>query len=238
MRVLCTVLMLGFLANMSVTVNASILSVSPTRLFVSPDSKAVAFKLKNSSDENALVEVKIYAWTDSDDRNALEATTDFLISPPVFNIPPATTQTLRLVPRIKSKLGSERMYRVVITEIPSEVGPVNGVGFAVEMSLPVFMAPEGAAADPIWSLRWKDVATPELLVANHGNAHVRVRSFELFDDPAGKPLYASDNAAYVLPGEEKAWPLGNDLSVLKGPITLKAITTKGPIETIVSHPDT
>lgn len=236
MRIVNTFLMLSYLFGAGATATASILSVSPTKLFITPDSGATAFKLTNGGDEKALVEVKIFAWTDSDDGNALEPTEDFLIAPPIFEVSPETTQVLRLVPRIQGELDGERMYRMIITEVPSEVGPANGVGFAVEMSLPVFMTPEGANADPVWSLRWKDVATPELALANQGEAHVRVRSFKLFSDSDDEPLFASTAAAYVLAGEETSWAIEADLAGVKGPLTLKAETTRGPIETLISLP--
>jgi fimbrial chaperone protein len=128
------------------------------------------------------------------------------------------------------------MYRLIVRELPPEVGPENGIGFAVELSLPVFLAPEGARAEPTWTLRWRDLATPELMLANNGTAHMRVRSFELFDDPAGEPLFESDDDAYVLPGEEKTWPLNIELARLKGPVTARAETTAGPIETLIALP--
>lgn len=237
MRIARKLIVLGCFLKLCAAAEASVLSVSPTRLFVSPGSQGEAIKLKNAGDEKALVEVKIFAWTDSDDGSALEPTNDFLIAPPIFEISPKTTQTLRLVPRLRDDPDTERMYRIIITEVPSDVGPVNGVGFAVEMSLPLFLAPEGAEPEPVWSLAWKDVATPELKIANNGDAHVRVRSFELLDEHSGDAIFRSDDAAYVLPGREKAWPL-QDISLgnLSGALTLKALTTRGLIQTQLPLP--
>jgi fimbrial chaperone protein len=216
--------------------SAGALSISPTRLAVTPESKVIAFNLRNGSDDKALIEVAIFAWTDMDDPKALTPTDDFLIMPPIAEIPANETQVLRLAPRLAGGLEGERAYRLIVRELPADVGPQNGVGFAVEMSLPVFLAPEGARAESTWSMRWRDPATPELLVANDGTAHMRVQSFELFDDPAGAPLFTSSDGAYVLPGEEKGWPLDIDLARLKGQVTIRAETTAGSIETLLTAP--
>ena len=238
MRNIRAFLLLGCLVTLCAATEASVLSVSPTRLFVSPDGNATAIKLKNGGDEKALVEVKVFAWTDIDDSTALKSTEDFLVAPPIFEVLPETTQTLRLISRVDSSIDTERMYRVVISEVASEVGPVNGVGFAVEMSLPIFLAPEGAEADPVWSLDWKDIATPELKLVNHGDAHVRVRSFEIIDDSSGKSILRSEDAAYIQAGKEKIWPLkeisfGSDVEILK----VKAVTTRGLIEVSLAFPN-
>ncbi|NJO36936.1 MAG: molecular chaperone [Rhizobiales bacterium] len=217
--------------------SAGALSISPTRLAVTPESKVIAFNLRNGSDDKALIEVAIFAWTDVDNPKALTPTDDFLIVPPIAEIPANETQVLRLAPRLAGGLEGERAYRLIVRELPAEVGPQNGVGFAVEMSLPVFLAPEGARAESTWSVRWRDPATPELMVTNHGTAHMRVQSFELFDDAARAPLFASSDGAYVLPGEEKAWPLDIALAQLEGVITVKAETTAGPLVALVALPD-
>jgi fimbrial chaperone protein len=238
MRIAQQIIAFGCFMALCAAAKASVLNVSPTRLFISPSSQVEVIRLKNSGDEKALVEVEIFAWTDSEDGNALEPTEDFLIAPPIFEVLPETTQTLRLVPRIRDELDAERMYRVVISEVPSDVGPDNGVGFAVEMSLPIFMAPEGAGPKPEWALAWKDVATPELRVINNGDAHMRVRSFEIMDDVSDKAIFSSDHAAYVLPGLEQAWSLDDiNFHNLEGPVILKALTTKGLIEAQLSLPN-
>lgn len=237
MRMRGALIAIGLFSGLAATAGAGILNITPTRLAVSPNGEVVAFNLRNAGDEKALVEVEVFAWTDVHNPKALEPTQDLLIVPPIVELPANETQVLRLAPRLKADLAEEKMYRLIITELPSEIGQETGVGFAVEMSLPIFIAPEGANADPVWSLGWQDVATPELSIVNRGNAHLRVRSFELFADPKGNALFQSDDSAYILAGEEKRWPLKGDFSAIKGPITVKAETTKGPIDALILLPE-
>jgi len=237
MRIICAYLLAGIYLTVTVSAYAAQLSISPTRLSVTPESEAIAFSLRNGGDQKALVEVAVYTWTDINDPNALEPTKDFIVVPPVVEIPAKQAQVLRLAQRVSGDVKAEQMYRLILKEVPSAIRAENGVGFALEMSLPVFLAPQGASAKPVWSLRWKDVATPELLLANQGDAHLRVRSIELFDDPNGSPLYRNDESAYVLPSNEKVWPLGAELKSFKGPFTLKAETSNGTVERIVEFPD-
>ena len=51
---------------------------------------------------------------------------------------------MRLAPRMPSVLEKERIYRLIVKEIPSDLGQETGVGFADEMSPLIFMVPEGA----------------------------------------------------------------------------------------------
>ena len=236
MRMKSALLTISFLACLTTTTSAGILSITPTRLTVSQDSEVVAFNLRNDGDENAVVEIRVFEWTDVNNPKALQPTKDLLIVPPVVEIPASQTQVLRVAPRLSGELDSERMYRLLIQEVSSGLTVENGVGFAVEMSLPVFMVPEGAAADPFWTLRWKDVATPQLALVNQGEAHLRMRSFGLYDDPEGEPILEISDATYVLAGEEKAWPLNAELIQRKGPLTVKAETTAGLTESTVVVP--
>ena len=216
---------------------AGTLNITPTRLTVTPGDDVVAFNLRNGGDQQALVEVQVFEWTDVNNPKALSPTRDLLIVPPIVEVPANQTQVLRLAPRLADVLDKERMYRLILKEVPSVLGDDNGVGFAVEMSLPIFMVPEGAKAEPAWSLRWKDVATPELVVANQGKAHLRVRSFGVFVDPGGEPIVENDDPAYVLAGNERAWALEAEVGHLKGPLTIKAETTAGLLQAVVPMPD-
>lgn len=212
---------------------AGVLTVSPTRVTLDADGRAEIVKLRNPGQRASLVEVKAFAWVDATDHGALEPTQELLVVPPVFEIDPDATQVIRLALRRPLDLDGERSYRLLIKEVPPQVGDgAEGLTFALQFSLPVFVKPEGAAAEPVWSTRGD-----EIVLLNRGNAHIRLESLLLFAPDHTEPVFSTDQGGYLFGGEERSWPLDLPATQLDGPLTLKAETNLGPLETTVSWPE-
>ena len=212
---------------------AGTLTVSPTRVTLDAAGRAEVVKLKNPGQHASFVEVKVFAWVDAADHTALEPTQELLVVPPIFEIDPDTTQVIRLALRRPLDLDGERNYRLLIKEVPRQVGDgAQGLTFALQFSLPVFVKPDGAAADPAWSTRGD-----QIVLLNRGNAHIRLESLSLFAPDGAEPIFSTDQGGYLFGGEERSWPLELDTAQPNTPLTLKAETNLGPLETTVSWPE-
>ncbi len=121
MRIKSAMMIIIFALFVTTDVDAGTLNITPTRLTVTPKDKAVAFNLHNVGDSQALVEVKVFEWTDVSNPKALKPTQDLLIVPPIVEVPANQTQVLRLAPRIAGDLEKERMYRMILKEVPSDI---------------------------------------------------------------------------------------------------------------------
>jgi fimbrial chaperone protein len=209
---------------------AATLQVSPVRITISPDGRAGIVRLQNDSDAPTLVQVEALAWNDSDDPSDAARTDEILAVPPVFELAQGASQVIRLAVRRPVTTGTEAAYRLLITEVPRDVGDgAQGVSFALRLNLPVFVTPDGAAPAPAWSLE-RNGGDAKLTLGNEGNAHVRVRSVQLFQEGVPEPVFVSDDGGYVLAGAERSWQL--DLARLKAgaSLTVKAETNLGEIE--------
>lgn len=207
---------------------AGTLTVWPVRVTLEAEGKTQVVHLVNEGDAGTLVQVETFAWEDDAEVEDMEPTRDLLAVPPVFEIGAQSSQLIRLAVRKPLELDREATYRLVITEVPREVG-AEGISFVVRLNLPVFVRPAGAQAVPIWSIE-RDGAAARLTLGNQGSAHVRVRSLALFEDGGAEPVFVSDDGGYVLAGRERSWQL--DLGRLKAgaSLTVKAETNLGELE--------
>ncbi|WGF89657.1 fimbrial biogenesis chaperone [Marinivivus vitaminiproducens] len=199
--------------------HAGALSILPSRLSVQPDGRPGTLRLENLSDQPSLVQVEAFAWSDSDQPDALTATKDLIALPAVFALPGGAEQIIRVAFRRPATLAQETSYRVIITEVPQEANRVpGGVNLAVRMSLPVFVTPPGAAPSTAWRLERDGSSGVRLVAQNGGTAHVRMTDLVVVDD-AGRPVFERKQPAYVLAGEEQSWRIALDR--LKGARNLR-----------------
>jgi fimbrial chaperone protein len=212
---------------------AATLQVSPVRISISADGRAGIVRLHNQSDQPTLVQVEALTWNETEDLAEVPRTGEILAVPPVFELAGGAEQVIRLALRRPLTSGTEQAYRLLITEVPREVGDGSqGVSFALRLNLPIFVTPDGAAPQPIWSL---DLAGggSKLTLGNQGSAHVRIQSIALFADGGADPVFVSDDGGYVLAGRERSWQL--DLGRLKAgtSLTVEAETNLGKLEAAV-----
>lgn len=198
------------------------LSVSPTRVDLSVETGTATIAVRNDSDVATVLQVGARRWLDSPMPDALEPAPELIAVPPVFTLPPGKQQVIRLALRDRSRPTAERTWRLLVTEVPAPAAGSGegGVHFALGFNLPVFQKPGGALAQPVWSLRNR-----ELGLSNTGTAHVQVRRIEL-KDPSGRSIGAITDSFYLLPGRSRHWPV----DAATRSLTLVADTNLGPIE--------
>ena len=153
-----------------------------------------------------MVQVQTFAWPRSPASADLEPTRDLLAVPPVFELAGNAQQIIRVALRGAAAGEREQAYRLLITEVPRGGAPGTGVRFALRLSLPVFVTPAGAEPRPVWSLR-RTVARQRARAAQRGH---RAPAGAPHRAPRAGPAGARatiDAPAYVLAGQEHAWPL-------------------------------
>ncbi len=210
-----------------VPVAAAIL-IWPTNVFIDSKEKAAAMWLENRGNTLQTYQMRVYAWSHTDDgKEELSEQDDIAGSPPIMQIEPGKRQLVRLIRTSTPPPGKELTYRVILDEIPS-VEPdapeiANGVKFRMRYSIPVFVFGEGLAiqsmpgkekieADKAFvdhSLSWRiknDKKQKTLEVTNKGPIHVHLKNLtfartgEMKTDPGGA-------AGYILPGKKMSWPV-------------------------------
>jgi fimbrial chaperone protein len=144
----------------------------------------------------------------------------------------------------------ELSYRVMLQEVPQAASPdFRGLQVALRLSLPVFVAPHAAAAEP--QLAWHAVRDADgklaITASNSGAAHARVHRFAV-STVANDSLGEQAAMAYVLPGATRRWTFddnnnvrakGKAVAALEGagPYRLQGTTDHGEFATELTQPD-
>ena len=212
---------------------AASLTVAPTRIDLAGDDRAEVVTLRNNAAEAVMVQVQTFAWSDGPATADLTPTRDVLAVPPVFELAPAGSQIIRVALRAPEAGERERAYRLLITEVPRGGGGGTGVRFALRLSLPVFVTPPGAAPRPVWSVGGSGVER-RLVLRNEGAAHLQVRRITLAQAQGERGTSVIETPAYVLAGQEHAWPLPGALGT--GALQIEAETSVGPLSATVAAP--
>ena len=206
---------------------ATSLSVAPTRVDLTPTARSGSITLENTGPTPTTVQVETFAWTSGNSVEALEPTRGLLAVPAVFVLPAGERQVIRVATRETTGGNIEATYRLLITEVPTETpDTAAGIRFALRLSLPVFITPVGAKAEPRW--RWQPgTGGRSLEVENTGRAHLHVRRLTIHDKATGRLLAEIDQPSYVFATGRHSWP--DLLPAGAGPVIVEALTNLGEL---------
>lgn len=196
-------LALALLAG-SLPVLAGSFSVFPIRADLGSAKQVASLTVRNTGDEPATIQLQAMSWRQQDGLDSLESTRELLATPPIFTVQAGGSQIVRVGLRRAPDADMELSYRLLLREVPSEPKPgFAGLRVALELSVPVFVAPLSGKAAP--NLQWALVEAgdgPRLRVNNAGNGHVRIGSV-ILAAPSGEAIGPVDVSAYVLPGQAR-----------------------------------
>lgn len=218
----------------SVEVNAGGLEVSPVRTYLSPQKTRQAIELRNPGDKPILVEVENFLWRQQEGKDQLTLTQDILTVPPVFTVAPGQTQIIRVGFRKQPQAEKELSYRIMISQVPDQVNPDQGINVVLRLSLPVFYTPRKTDPDPKWLI---SASGDKLQLYNAGLQHLQISKISVFS-PAqpDKALAEIEGAGYVLPGATKSWPLEAKLSASDQELQIKMESNRGEMQNTVKLP--
>lgn len=216
-----------------IAAEAGSLSVSPIRIDLSSAQRSVALTVRNDGDQSTVVQAQLVAWSQADNEDRLEPTTDILASPPIFTVAPGASQTLRIALRSQPDPARERSYRILVTEVPGKAQPgFTGAQFALKLSIPIFV--EAAAAKTAPMLEWSGVrtATGELALTavNSGAKHIQVQALEIMGE-GSDPDARFAGLLYILAGQRRTVTIkpGDGRTIATDRVRIKAESDAGPI---------
>jgi fimbrial chaperone protein len=191
---------------------AGTFSITPVRLDLAAGAGTGVVTLRNQEDQPVVVQAEVHLWEQVDGADRLSVTRDLLVTPAVFTVPPGGAQIVRIALRRDAAVATELSYRLVLTEVPQPgASGMSGLNFALQMSLPVFVAGrDDTAPDLQWSASQTSDGALKVTARNAGNAHARVLDLQVQPlDVVGR-IAQPTGAAYVLPGQSRSWTLTLD----------------------------
>jgi fimbrial chaperone protein len=157
-------------------------------------------------------QVRVLRWLQQDGAEKLVPTRDVVASPPALRLAPGKEMTVRLVRTVKSAVGEEECYRVLVDQLPGAEQDGIAVKFAIRHSIPLcFDAPKQKQGAVEWNLRRKGNA----LVLSGSNAGQRRAVARDVKITGAGGASAALGSATVLGGSTMSWPLKGKLKGLK-----------------------
>jgi len=152
------------------------IQVAPVMIAMSAEHNIASLRVRNGRNRPVAFEVDVYEWRQDNGRDVLTPTSDLLVAPGVFEIGAETEQVVRLGV-LAAHAQTERAFRVVLRELPSQRRDGAVLGFMLELSLPVFIAPI-AARGHLEARTEVRAEGATLILSNTGRTHVRLASIE------------------------------------------------------------
>ncbi|MGE0829872.1 MAG: molecular chaperone, partial [Hyphomonadaceae bacterium] len=179
--------------------------VSPVVIEMAPERGLTSLRVRNGRERETSFEMLAYAWSQAEGENALSPTRALIIAPSVFAIGANDEQIVRVALASEARQtlqnGREQTYRLVLRELPPpEPLPESfrgGSRMVLEMSMPVFVTPQGLTPQ-LYARRIEQDGQPALLIGNRGGAHARLGDVQSL--PSGEHL--ADAPRYLLAGAE------------------------------------
>jgi fimbrial chaperone protein len=183
---------------------AASFSVTPVRIYMRPQDRAVAVTITNESDVPVVLQADLYNWTQKPDgTDELALTEDLILSPPIVKLAPKARQVVRLA-RLKPPDASRQLtYRLIMREVPEAGAPKDNiqVTIALALSMPVFITPPPARRQISCDASHGEQSTLNVACANTGSAYAQVREVLVRDGE--RVLGRFEGGAYILPGARK-----------------------------------
>lgn len=226
----------------SMEVNAGNFAVNPVRITLDHRHQPVAaLTVRNASDLATVVQTQVMQWSagveTGDDQ--LQESTELLVTPAVFTLPPNGQQVVRVGLRQRQQQALvEGSYRLYLTEVPAPPEPgFQGLKVALRMGLPVFVTVPGSAPQISLDLLPSAPGTLHLQARNSGTAHARLKRVAI-DDPGGVQLLKADLMRDVLAGQVRSFKLPvTNMPSAQTELSIQLHTESGVETFVVRQPD-
>ena len=130
----------------------STVMIWPLDPVIEEDQRASAMWLENRGTQPVSLQIRILAWTQTDNTEQLSPQNGVIPSPPTAMIQPGQRQLVRLMKTVLVPDGQELAYRILVDELPSTASVEGtdsqssssmGVKLQIRYSVPLFVSGKG-----------------------------------------------------------------------------------------------
>jgi fimbrial chaperone protein len=202
---------------------AASLQVAPTTIVIDARKGAEGLLLQNNGRSPLPVQIRVFRWWQDHGEDQMEASDALAVSPPMLTLAPGAEQLVRIVHvGTPPPPGHDATYRVVVDELPVEedAPPRAGLRFAMRYSIPVFVvADPDRRGNPQLSTRIVAAnGVPAIEIRNSGDAIAQLADLVHVDAAGTRTPIARGLAGYVMPGQQRRWPLPPDIDASAGTV--------------------
>jgi fimbrial chaperone protein len=193
----------------SPTAFAGVFSVTPVRMYMAPNDRAIAVTITNEGDEELVMQADLYLWKQKpggvDD---LTLTEDLFLSPPIIKLAPKSRQVVRLARLSNARPTEQLTYRMIVREVPEAKAAKKDLQLqiALAFSMPVFITPPGAKGKLDCAGEKVSPDTIRATCENTGTGYSHPTSFLLTQATGGK-IASQETGGYLLPGIKRTFDI-------------------------------
>ncbi|WPP68912.1 fimbria/pilus periplasmic chaperone [Acinetobacter pittii] len=183
---------------------------------IESQEKATAIWLQNTGKSDAMIQVRVFEWTQELYKDQYAEQNKIIPSPPVAKIKAGEKHMLRLTKAENATDGKEQAYRIIVDELPiklseDEAKTASKVNFQMRYSIPLFvygkeigsglnelsqkLNEKNPSAKPIltWWVNKNPQGKAELFIKNSGQKFTRLSGIKLKPEAT---QVAFDNASF------------------------------------------
>ncbi|MGH8865301.1 MAG: fimbrial biogenesis chaperone [Burkholderiales bacterium] len=211
---------------------------TPLRANLSQQTSTEVITVKNNGDAAVVVQLQVLQWAMDGDRDVYTDSDEVLATPPIFTLPVAASQVVRVGLTQPVDARREQTYRLFFEEVPPPPEPgYQGLRVALRVGLPIFVAP-GSQLPAHPQLNWRALRSGQkevkLRVTNIGNAHSQIIVLALRPTAGASALAEIKAPGYILAGQAREWVVRLPHGLPGKSIHLSAQTDGGPLEADVA----
>lgn len=219
--------------------HAAQLRVEPVMLELNEPAAAATLTLRNDDDVEVTAQTRVFRWSQSAGKEALEPTTDVVASPPTVKLSPHADYLVRVVRVTKQPIQGEESYRVFVDQIPQpHKQTARTINLLVRQSIPVFFRSRRLSVAAVsWSLAYEG---DKLIVTarNEGEERLRIASLQLRNSAGQTIGFGGGLVGYALGRSSMSWVAPGSVRNFGtgGPVSISAVSDKGPINAVAPAP--
>jgi fimbrial chaperone protein len=184
--------------------------VTPIKVFLEAKTKTTSFTITNEGEEPITVEIGAVSWGQGEKgEDRYDTTKDLVVFPKIVTLNKGEDRLIRV--GNQSRAGGEReaTYRIFVKELPVTKPGEIGLRMALQMSIPVFVA-------PLKEKKKHEILDSQLsegkiafTIRNDGNAHLQVGKILATGlDEGGAEVFSKEASGwYVLAGKSRRFVL-------------------------------
>lgn len=211
---------------------AGIFSVTPVRIYMKPQDRAVAVTIINEGDTEVVLQADLNVWSQKPDGTDEQVPTDDLIlSPPIIKLAPNARQVVRLARLQPADATRQLIYRMIIREVPEAVALKDNsiqLQIALALSMPVFITPPPAKREMSCQANRDTAQALNVSCTNSGTAYAQVR--EILVKRGVQVLTRFEGGIYILPGARQVMRVKGEQFIAPGAAQLSVNFDDGKSE--------
>jgi fimbrial chaperone protein len=206
---------------------AGSVTVFPLRVTFDSTRTADVVTVRNTDNKTLTLQTTVHKWTQADGEMVLLPTRDVLLAPPLIEIPPGESQSIRLVLRKEINDKDQEAYRLVLQEL-IRTGTTQGaqMQMAFRVTLPVFVTAKNPTPPVPVAVVVNEAGQTYLKIKNTGKSHVQITKLNVLDSQGSVATHSS--MLYVLPGSIVPVKIPNLARPLRAGMTVELTTDVGP----------